>query len=764
MNRQFAMNLVAAALVTAECATVVSTLTGCTTGGAGSSTAPTTVQTPSVQIPEVKVKVSNPLASKAMSVADSITVNASGELNKGNYQVGNHRIVVARDTNFTLVASVPLKGQSQPDLAAGTGTLTLSNSISFDGVAIPTKIEVKSHAASASLDFVGMVVTFVANSLPHPGETVDPISNIVRRLSVSKAEISLKPEQPVEIGGVQFVIKPGSKFVFNNVEYASPTNYHGRCTIQIAGAQDVRAKIGDNEISAKSLSTLLTTKVTAQSGRTTFILEDPKWAHITLSDCHLKNPRESVQVVSCKLLPDRFEMALSSGNWKTAAMSLAGNVDAQQAALNIDSSDKKLTGNLPKVNADFDISMSDSKKSVAVSIPGAVDANSVILALHHGDKDIDLKLTQAKLSQLQIKMPGTIAVQAANGEFGLSELHWKHGDKVVSLRPKSGNATSARVVLPAGINVQGNTAKPIKCQIKLGPGVIDIAAGGKRLTCDDMSGTADVSIDGTDLNMKGAFSAKVIPRQGAFGIPGFDAQLGSVGLQLSGQNTALTFDDTRLLLSESELSELVQNHLPKSKTVEVNKQLIEGTPWRYKNLVLKRIDITKPFVKDIKFAGENNATCTCGASAKLQGTVEKLHPIGAILRRNNGADIKDWNAAADVSGPAIAKFAVIPGATLADSKVKADIAFELKKLENAKLDWSGVAGSIVGKAESGVLSATLAALKSYIAGHSIPLHANVEKPLLKRADPRMKMISIRSVKLAPASKGVQIVLSGAVKF
>lgn len=735
-------------------------LQGCTGGGA-----PTSTPTPAVPIPEVKVKVSNPLASKAVSVADAVTINASGELNKGTYQVGKHKITVDKNTTFTLAASMPIKGSAEPDLAAGTGTLTLSNSISFDGFPVPTKIEVKSHSASASLDFVGIIVTLINNSLPHPGQPAsDPLANIVHKLDVSNAEISLRPDQPAEIGGVMFKLKPGSKFLFKDIKYTSQTNYQGHCTINLAGAQDLRAKFGDNDVTAKELSATLTTHVAAANGKLTFTLDDPKASHITLTSCKLASASDTIDLGASKLTPTQFQMVVTPGNWKDAAVTLAGHEDAQQVSVNIDQPGKKLTGNLPAVDANFYIALADNKaSSVSLTVPGAVDANAVNIGWHQGNQNIDLDLTQAKLDQLSVKMPGAISVEAASGEFGLSELHWQQGSKAVSLKPKAGRTTAARIVLPSGLNIKSDGAKQLNCKVKLGPGVIDIATGGKKLTLDDLTGTADVAINGTDLNLKGAFSTTVIPRGGAFGIPGFDAELGAIGLQLSGQKTAVTFDNSKLLLSESELTELVQKHLPASTKINVDKELIQQTPWRYKAVTLKKVEVTKPSIQDIHFTGENNATANCSAPARLDGTVEKLHPIGALLRRNEGgADVKSWSAAAVISGPATAKFVVVPGKTLADSKVKADVGFELKKLDQTKLDWSGVSGSILGKAESGILTATLAAVKGYIGSHSIPLHTSIEKPLVKHSDPRMKMISIRSVKLAPTAKGVQILLSGSI--
>lgn len=554
-------------------------------GGAGGDSGKTHV---AVVVPEVKLNVTNPLASHAVSLVSHVNVDAAGLLRAGSYRVGSHTLALAHDTPFTLRASVPVNGSSALDLASGDATLSVMSAVTVDGIAAPKTLTLKNHTAAADVDVVGTLLSAVMSRLPKPdsGEgteaAAEKLSESMAQLSVNSASFDMRTDAEAEVAGCKFHFTPGSQIVFKNVFYTDRNNFKGNCKISI-GAHKLNATIGGGALTMDSLKFACDASALATNGSTLIDLVTSSPSSLTLSGCAVTRGQKSLTIPSAALAPKTFSLNVKGRDWRHAALLFSGSL-------------------------------------------------------------------------------------------------------------KTGVANA----------------------------------------------------------------------KAAFGIPDFNATVDTLGLNLDDTRRRVTFENCRVTLAASDVNDLVLKHLPHSKTVKIDKELIHQTPWRYKNVSARSMDVSNISVSGLHLNAQNSATLSCSANARVTGTVEKEHPLGGLLHRNSstGPDVHEWLATGILGGPASVHFSVVPGKTFADSKARAEVAFTLNKLDKATVDWTGVSTSIAGKAEGAVLRALVGALKKHITTKGVPLDTTVVAPLFKHPDPRLEMLVVKSLTIRPTGGGTEVVASG----
>ena len=344
-----------------------------------------------------------------------------------------------------------------------------------------------------------------------------------------------------------------------------------------------------------------------------------------------------------------------------------------------------------------------------------------------------------------------VRATVANGDLKLGEVTFvcdaralnTNGSLAISLKDKAG----ALLNVSQGEVIRGNKTLLIQ-KASLAPALFTLL-----VKAQDWKNAS--------LKIAGNLKTSATATGGAFGIPQFNATVGSLGLEMDAAKKRVTFDDCRVVLNSADVNQAVIAHLPKSKTVRLDKELIHQTPWRYKAVTAASLEVTNLHVAGLRLSSQNSASLSCSADAHVRGTVEKEHPLGALLRRNGDTpDTKPWSATGTLGGPATVKFAVIPGRTFADSKARAVVGLTLNKLDNARVDWTAVSSSIAGKAEGTIISALVGALKKHITAKGIPLETTVTTPLFNHPDSRLEMLTVKSLAVRPIAGGTEVVASG----
>lgn len=759
LGRRFVLTLMAALIL------VTASLQGCAS-----------CSRPTVPI-NLSIEIKDPDLKKVIAVAERIDLAASGNLRPGTYHLGSGKtLAIVSQTQFSIEASVPLNGSPVIDVAAASGKFKTSAPVRLNGVPVPIVLLFSKGVASAEVSQIiaAFMISVLQGSIgQNPADNV--VSHMHERIHIQNATLLLKPGSTLDWHGNKLTFKEGSKIALSQSQCDDRFNYTanvdmklnlGSCTIPVNERSVVRIRSAEMVASMAAFSKDGVSEISqaASPWRSAqpISINGEGWQVET--NVPALAPSQGLmklagQKINIKL--DKLKVHKTRG--ETAELSGSGQVNMSDCAIAFSGANQKLAASVPQaITANLNFLTSAGKADLSLDMPDTVDARAVEWTMNRGKSRLDMTIDRASVSHTSVKKGSQAAVAISAGVLVPSRLKWSSGRHSVTIKLPP----SAKLALKNGVNFAEEDLKSaVSFPVDVAVGSAQIATEAGKFQLSGLNGKLNIDAAGkNDISVKGDLDFDV---KGNAGFAEFlsnekvNAHVGSMAVQASQGQVSLALRKCRLVLPLEPLERSIKEGLPARKTFVVNKDVFTGRKWRYRNFILKQVDVVEPELKSVDFRAKNEIDFDGAAKIAATGTVERFRV--RLMPRDGGSSwqVRPWRAAGSVAGKGKAVYELLPGKSLSDSAIKYDAVFAMPVPEDLDVDWSTVSDGILGRSEQALISAVLVHADYFAPREGITLTHSGRLPLFTKKDARLNAFKVTS--FSAAGKDNQLIVQFAAQ-
>ncbi len=751
----------------------------------------------------VSIAISDPWLQKLVRATESISVKGRGELRPGRYKFRDKNIEIPSGTKFELAMSIDFDGQAVVNAAGANGLLTLSQAINFEGIPLPTKVQLQQGEATVEMDFARTLFAAIINQLQqhHPDSAVGgmQLADMPMNVQIEEAKLKIRKGGKLDFAGLSADISDGSYLLLEKVAFTSKTEYKGSITVSLAIGKDshftsssVSCGISSGEVHfhAEIACRDKTLKIEADDGRVGGG-EAIRACTIALNGCTFKSiaplgekpatnstaavkpgfsgTPESSLSASCstfKISVSKLLIVKSIGQTFDPEVKLTGVGVLSGARFDLRGETQGISGALPaECSGAVSYEISGSRNNARLAIDKSIVAENLHWAAKTDGNDVDVTLRQASVEHITADTASGITADLESASVKPAKLSWKNGKRSIELSLDL--ATRLSTTGPLRFSFQADkVVTPTAIPLKLAAGEIDIRDKKNNVyKLKGLSGTCLATIAGKNVSLDGELSTRLSAGTDIFGIQGFKAQIARLKIRAAGEHGQLQLNDCVLFINMNDLKAALRNNLPDPYERTVDEILLDKKKWRYKNFRIKKVTVRHPSISQLDFQGINQLSVKADADLDLTGDVEvysqKLNPFS---KTPSQWKIHPWSASAHVREDGLATYKLLAGNSLSDSKIHLDTRFKIGYPDRIDFDWSKVAGDTLAKAENKILQAAVISSRSFAGDKTLTVDYSGDVSLFRRTDARLRSIQMKKLSVSPQGKDLAVKFSGALSF
>ena len=715
----------------------------------------------------MKVQIKDALWRKIAAATSQVALTAKGRLQPGVYSVHNVQVRVADDTTFSINVRVPIKSSTEINCGDATGSMSTSKALTVLNVPAPQNIQLKNGTASADVDLARTLVTLVLNSLQGlPTALMDqsqqtpgnPLSALIAEVDVPNAQFDLKGGPQIELPFGDATLGPQSKLQFKDIHFDKLLNYKGDCLIDLSlphlHLNDSKTK---RDVQFESAKVKLAVRANKQGNVLSLELPAPEPNAFSAVSVKVSDPGA---VVTC----GAFAIKLDRAAWRRTLLeeqsesSFSGSVDLVNAFFQVDRNNMTVRANVPALSGaalEFDTKSGDLKYTF---LANRATAHNVVLKGANTKSSFDINLKQTQIEKLSLTRAAGFSLGFTKAVCEPTVAHWASGKRMLLLRFSPGSS-----MLLNSFGVQGDEKSwqgSAKVPLVVHAGGLHLESNSGTFDCDGLDGKLQFTLENQNIQSDGKFNVNVRSSDNVLGVVGAHATINGLTCHADDHQIAVDLPHCRVIVPPEQLRQAILSNLPKRRVFDVDKTVFEGRKWRYRKFKLARVIVSNPTLDKLTLAKQGEFTFSGSSDVAANGTVEKfeLHP----LRRGDRTEWKvlPWAATGHASGTGNVLLKFAPGATLADSTLQYKASFRMPIPDKLTIDWSGVSGDILGKAEQAVVQQVIKNADYFTPQQGIPIDSVGEVKPFKSKKSRLQQIKVRNVTMTPGPDGVAIDLSG----
>ncbi len=746
--------------------------------------------------PEMTVPIADPWLQKLVAITDKINLKGEGALKGGNYNFAGKTIKVAPGTRFELDLSCLFDGRPEIRTDKVDGHFILDPPVEIDGIPLPTRLTIKQGEATVEMDFGRALFALIVSGLQQH-QSIDAgeggaaaLKNLPEKIVVSEARLDLKPDTQLDLTSLSARVAGGSFIAIRDVAYTSATSYQAKLAMDLKLKEGSELNWGNVRCDTRLGELLLNANLDATEGNitaTTFGLD--KNCRLTLAGCSVKlaevddksksqsspeSHSEAVDKKSVDAQASRIELSLSklaiskpAGSASPPDVNLLGCAELVDSKLALSSNSDELAFVLPeKTTADLTASLSKAgAQDISLKIEDGLQVRNFSWRSTRGDNQFGIDLREVSINQLNATSATGIEMVLDAVAIRPERLSWKSKGATVdlSLDPQSKIVSTT----PLCFAYDGTKLEaPLVVPLRLSAGSVSIKDRQNNIyKLKDVEGDCKVSTSNDDLHLDSTMKLKVSSNANLLGIHGLRGEIGKLTISGSAKHARLDLAEGKVLLALEDVKNAIKNNLPDRTVVNVNETLQEKTKWRYRNFKLKKIVARHPRIERLEIKRTDEIAVAADADLSLAGTVEVYHQkFNPLSKTPSQWKEHEWTADAHVNESGVVDYRLVPGASLADSKIHLDTKIDVHYPERLSIDLSKIADDALAKAENQVLQMALKAAKSLTQNKSSMIKYSGDLPLVRSADRRLKAIKVSNFKVSPSGKNLLIQFAGRVEL
>ncbi len=728
----------------------------------------------------VSIAIKDPVFAKVFECTQELDLLASGRLKPGRYRIKGAPIEVSEGTQFTLWLKLPNRATSVINLKEATGKFTSTKEIKFHGVPMPKSIELSNGSVSGDIQFIrslgAFLIELVNQQVSPVGQNASDIAGMAEEIHIRSLVLRLRPGSKLQLPGLSLVMADGSTLSLKDLECDNRWNYTGEgdlalnlsagscyysqkgevlielgvgkvtsrlavsCKEGIAELRSIEGGVGTDEIATKALT------MTAVSGQSKSVVASGA-AQLSGLDWSLIRTLGKPEA-HCKV----------SGKMTLSAVSV------QMTRPDLDVQFK-----LPaQLQLAFSVEQAGQDSTFRVNSPEALESKGIKLSLKRPGGPISILLDRAAIGCDLSSGPDLVKITLPKGEFEPRQIEWGRESKRVVMTMPAGTKLSlvrdvAVALKPASQTFDG--AIPLVFR----GGAVSIKGAQQYLGLENVTGSMMLNIKNNAIDAVGKLNTTLtVDGKTAGGVTKCGIAINSVHITSSSDGVLVVMEGCRIAIPRSYLEKTLRASLPAKRSFSVNKEMLEGSRWRYRNLTVRSATVSQPNLQQFKFTGSDKMSFVGEADVFAQGTVERSSAVGllAIATGEGTWSVRPWSAKTHVKGIGNVAFQFNPGSSLADSSLTYDAVLNLSVPEQLDLDWSQVSGSgdMLARTEKTVVSGALKMAQFCLPEDELALRRSGKITPFSKAGAQLRSLKVESVSVRTVGDQLLLGFRSSVKL
>jgi hypothetical protein len=655
------------------------------------------------------VKVTNPTIRFITDATAKIDLVASGSFTPGTYSFNKKLVTFSPDTTFSLRLTLPINDAGTIHTRDATGSIWTSQPFQVNGVPAPNMLEFGKGQVSGQVDLVRSLGAFLLTFLQAADDDdPDDMHRLIQSLQVKQARLELRPDSYLDFGEKKFHIGPGSTIDLKNAFVDQHFNYTGKLQVHLNlldrcqwGSSKTLAKFNggtaDIELDTGKVKNRIGLKLTTDKADAhllklndlTFLFGKDLRSHSVAETCLMKLKELDWEYVDGAKRPTFYILA---------------SLDLKNSKLDLKTDVQETIATFPEtLPAQLEMDSDDTGSWTQFGTTDAATAKTVDIAIAKRTTKVNIRLANVVAGPAMLDKTGAMHFALKEGVAELKQLDWHGNRNQFTLIPEG----EAHLAIPQGMLLEKvdptrSTHLNMPISLDMGAAKVDVPWG--RATLNNLHGNMIIDID-REIHLSGDIGFNLPRSLLLFGYP-VDLDARGFNLSVVEGKTALSFRNCSLVVPQAALDHAINQKVPRSWTLELDKTISKEKEWRYRNAVAKSLEVKNFELDKMRPAPPDAMAFTARGDVNVTGTVEKQTlPTDPLVAPQ--WSVHPWSLAARLEGDGKIKYKFIANEWPKDNELEYALSMDFPMPADIKLDWSKVAGGFVGTIERKALLAQL---------------------------------------------------------
>ncbi len=679
-------------------------------------------------------------------VTSQATIEANGKFKAGTFFFKNTPVLIPENTNFQLQLKLPVDNPAVISTKKATGSLVTSNQITFGAVPVPQDLKFQSGKVEAYVDFVRGLSALMLN-IVQLGGNVGGMKDMIDSMEINELELKLRPGSKFVLGEKSLNIGKDSWVKLYEAKLDKDFNYKGLFTINSNFTENCKWLGKKLDCQFNGGSALLSLK--AEKVKDRLILKLPEESkekkEIKLNDCLLnfgKNKRCSTRSKNGTIFLKQFHWEDTKDGHPSMEMESTMDLHDTDATIvtDIHSTKAHFPGEVP---GDLTVKI-DKQENVDTHFKttGPAMAKDGVVTISKKNSKVVLKLADVTVGKVSYDKTGAMEFNLKGGKSEIKEVIWEAKGKRFALLCSPGSTlavpsefliekptktSAARVEMPMTLNLGS-------AELKKGDHTVKLANFKGDLVLDVheevlVKGNLDFTLPDLDL------------------LSNYKARVKAKGLDMSVANgkSTIYLRDCTLLIPDNTLSKTLQEKIPSTYHIKLNKKVQEEKKWRYRNAIVKEVDIKDFKIDKMSFQEQDKIFFVAEADATSNGTIEKA---GIIIHKNKW-ETCPWSMHGAIQGKGEVRYKFLKRSNNKNARLAYDLDMKVELPESVELDWSKVSGGLIKIAEKRAIVNKLRKI-------SVPVAHRDEITIFRKDAPIWKNFAVSDLRVKDLPDATQI--------
>jgi hypothetical protein len=573
----------------------------------------------------LSIEVTDPVFRRITTATENFKLVASGEFNKGVIWAHGIPISVQDGTKFNLEMAMPVKDPTHLYTSQATGFFRSSKPISVSGVSMPLEIRLADGKASGEVDLAETLGTFLFNLLQT--QFIDfsgggDLKKLLKTARIDEAELKLRAGSSFDLGRLHICAAPNSVVNFTALTFDRALDYSGKCQLSVNFAPGSGYMGEKVDVLFNGGSSLIKLNAERHDRVLTLNKQDVKQVPVVLRDCTYRFGKDKKSLAHAQEVVldfSKFIWQKEQGMEHAASHTVAAMI-LRQTRVELRNPRALLTATFSKdVPAVLQIDREEKAHQTLFATNGLVPADTLNINFRRTETSTDIALTRCLVGPIEINKSGDLNFSLAQGTAVLNSIEWTSGKRQFRLKP-SGNST---ISITKGMSMdltRSSSGLSYSLPLSISLAQADLIGGDLDLKLVGLKGNLDIDVD-KEVRLDGDLD---------FGLSQLDllgqhqVNVRVRGIEISSVKGSanLHLRQCSVVLPSKALNDGINDQLPKEKSYKIDKVVLKGQKWRYRDAVVTALVLKKATVSKLFTATGNIEHFTADGYLIADGTVE----------------------------------------------------------------------------------------------------------------------------------------------
>lgn len=643
------------------------------------------------------IPVKDPTIRRLTEVTARCHIKANGKFKPGTYLLNNIPVSVKDRTAFTLDLTVPVDNPDVINTEEAQGSLHTSRQISVANLPIPLDISLQDGKLKGKFNLGRALAVFFFNliqlEVPNGG-----ISGMVESLKIDEIRLEMRPDSYMTFGKKKLHLAEHSNIIVKDAVVKPDLTFQGTSSFDLhfmPGCKWIGEKV-DCEFDGGELQMNLAIQRFSNKMRLSLI-KGTKLEPVKLENCAFRFGKNKRSHTISKL----GEMGLIEFWWEKEKgehpnMHLYSSMDMTDTDLTLKTDIHQTTGHFPgRIPGVLSVDIKDDSRPTKFVTTGTAKASNGKIEINTKTANMAFLLSDVNVGKVVYGKADKLDFNLEGGNAKLNEFICDAKNASFALKCGSGSTIKlpAEMLLEKDDPQNKNEPTEVRLPITLKVGNAILKTRKRKINLENLSGDFLITT-GSSVNISSDL-------QFALGntsmLDGYDADVSAKSLNVNFKNGDMLVDVKRCAIEipNVALESALRKKIPTSYTLNLDKTVKEETSWRYRNAIVKTVQIDDFDINEMKSSKKDVLDFTARANVAINGTVEKT----GIIKREEW-ETKPWK----MSGEAAGKGKVIYNfGGSKKNKLRYNLEMEVPFPKDVELDWSQVSSGLVKLAEKSVI-------------------------------------------------------------